>query len=191
VIERRGRSLDTGLDRLSRAVADNWNLSVRELTSELMRAAQDDGDPDDDMAVIAVRSAGTGRLLHLQALRADPQLLAGMREQLRAWLATLSLPRDQCEEMVLAVNEAASNALDHGSDMDARRVVTLEAAVRGSELLLCVSDSGRWRPNSPGSSSTRGYGHKLMEALMDGLQTNSDRYGTTVTLSRRMDAIGA
>ena len=51
-------------------------------------------------------------LLHL-ALPADPVSISVARVGLRRWLAGWSWPADQIDDIVLAVSEAASNAIEH------------------------------------------------------------------------------
>jgi signal transduction histidine kinase/serine phosphatase RsbU (regulator of sigma subunit)/DNA-binding NarL/FixJ family response regulator len=188
LIERRRRSLDVGLDRLHAEIAASWNLPARALTSRLLRLAHQDGEPDDDMVIIAARSTGRAELVYAQTFPADTKALAGMRAHLRTWLDSHSVQPEERDEIVLAVDEAVTNACEHGSDFDARKVVTLEATLTNGSLLACVSDSGQWRANAPDSAATGGYGHRLMEALVDSFEIHSDRYGTSVTLGKSLKA---
>ena len=44
---------------------------------------------------------------------ADPHCLSQVRSAVRTWLAPLGFASDTIEDIVLATNEAASNAIDH------------------------------------------------------------------------------
>jgi hypothetical protein len=44
---------------------------------------------------------------------AHPRWLAQLRAEVRTWLAALGFLRDTAEDIVLAANEAAANAIDH------------------------------------------------------------------------------
>jgi anti-sigma regulatory factor (Ser/Thr protein kinase) len=84
--------------------------------------------------------------------------------------------------VVLAVNEAVANAIEHGRAERARVVV--EAEIDELVLRATVRDRGRWldRPSDP----DRGRGLLLMEALMDEVAVDRSPEGTTLTLRRRV-----
>ena len=186
LIERRRESLDTGLDRLRDRVAGAFALPVKALTEGLLEQALHDGAPDDDMAVIAVRATGATRQVFAQVFPADPRQLALMRRRLREWLDARAADREQRDDIVLAVDEAMTNAIEHGSLNSPSNVITLEASNHEDKLVIAVSDSGSWRAKPlEGSQATRGRGHKLMEVLVDELEVATDRFGTTITLTSK------
>ncbi len=58
----------------------------------------------------------------------------------------------------------------------------VEAAFDDGDLIISVTDSGRWQPGIEGYFSGRGRGHLLMRALTRDVDVDSDQHGTIVTL---------
>jgi anti-sigma regulatory factor (Ser/Thr protein kinase) len=128
------------------------------------------------------------RLLRL-ALPADPISISVARARVRRWLAGWSWPADQLDDIVLAVSEAVSNAIEHAylgqppGTVDVRGGI--EATPRGQrQATIIVRDHGRWRP-TPIHHENRRRGIPLMRACMDTVtigQFDDDPVGTRVVL---------
>ncbi|MGV0798548.1 ATP-binding protein, partial [Mycolicibacterium elephantis] len=89
------------------------------------------------------------------------------------------------DDIVLVVNEACSNCVEHayrGRDPGRMRV---EADIRANEVHVSVIDGGSWKtpPEDPG---TRGRGLLLMRAVSDGVELDGTPAGTTVEMSFRL-----
>jgi anti-sigma regulatory factor (Ser/Thr protein kinase) len=113
------------------------------------------------------------------SLPPDLSRLRGLRHDIAAWLDGIGVPADRRDGVVLAVHEAAANAIEHATGR-----VTVRGASDGDKLLLVVSNSGRWRgPRSV--DAARGRGLTIMRALMTNLEIRTDPEGTTVRM--RMD----
>jgi len=184
LIERRGESLDVGFDRLKRIVAANWNLPLRRLKqaifSELIDGAREAAT--DDVALVAVRTTGTSPTLFVDALQANPSEATRSRHRLRTWLGDIGVDDATRDDVILAVGEAVANAIDHGSRQDRTQIVKIEIAVRGSDIVASVSDSGQWQPGIDGFFNGRGRGHLVMEGLAADVDIDTDQQGTVVTL---------
>lgn len=117
---------------------------------------------------------------------AKPASLAVIRARLRSWLSTVAVSPAAAAELLLAVGEAASNAVEHAT-RDARHDVELEVSARATStgLAVTVKDNGRWRapPKRPG---TRGHGSKLMTALVDTVTITPTPNGTTVEMRKEL-----
>jgi len=117
---------------------------------------------------------------------AIPASLAVIRARLRRWLPTAAVNPATAAELLLAVGEAASNAVEHAT-RGARRDVELEVSARATEtgLAVTIKDNGRWHapPNRPG---TRGHGSKLMTALVDTVTITPTPDGTTVEMRKEL-----
>jgi anti-sigma regulatory factor (Ser/Thr protein kinase)/GAF domain-containing protein len=177
LVERRRESLDVGLRRLARyavEVADTPGWS-----DELVRRMRV-GAGDDDMALLGATYAPVFRV----RLPVAPQRLAGLRRQLRDWLAAVGADGDGAADVLLACGEAAANAVEHAFP-DAAGELTVELRLAaGQELTVRVADTGRWRRvPAPGD---RGRGLPLMRAVMDSVQVDSGEGGTVVTMRRRL-----
>jgi anti-sigma regulatory factor (Ser/Thr protein kinase) len=96
-----------------------------------------------------------------------------------AWLDSVGVPPDRRDAVILAVHEAAANAIEHATGR-----VSVRGARDGDKLLLVVSNSGRWRgPRSV--DIARGRGLTIMRGLMTNLEIRTNPEGTTVRM--RMD----
>ena len=107
--------------------------------------------------------------------------LPALRDGLRAWLAEVGATNGEREDIVLACWEATANALEH--PVRATGNVRLVAERREDHIIVCVSDSGRWRDPDP-AREERGLGLKLIEALMDRVQVITSSDGTRVLMCR-------
>ena len=181
LIERRGESLDAGLGRLAQVVTDYWNLPLRRLKQAIFTHLVGDG-AQDDVALVAVRGVGACPDLFCDAFSAGRDQQTWARQRLRGWLDNVGITGEDRDAVVLAVSEAVSNAIDHGSDRDPSQIVTVELARRQSKIIASVGDRGHWQPGLKALLAGRGRGHLIMEALSDDVDINLDQGGTVVTL---------
>jgi len=129
--------------------------------------------------------------LHIE-FRARSDELQRVRALLRAWLAGTNLGPDRAYDLLLAVNEACTNSVEHGHRGDGRTVVLHATAVHS--IRITVSDGGTWRASRAEEGTDRGRGLPMMNALMPGTCVVSGADGTTVefvvspTAEERSDA---
>jgi signal transduction histidine kinase/DNA-binding response OmpR family regulator/serine phosphatase RsbU (regulator of sigma subunit) len=182
LVERRGEPLDTGLERLRRAVDDHAHLLTGELCDRVLAELAPGDATDDDVALVALRTPGRSPRRFVDAVVADPGELAGTRTRLREWLDTLDLTPDDAQRILLAVGEATANAVEHGSP-GLQGSVGIELGVGPDGLCAAVTDTGRWdRDASRSAQLGRGRGLRIMEALTDELTVRRTPLGSTVTL---------
>jgi anti-sigma regulatory factor (Ser/Thr protein kinase) len=131
--------------------------------------------------------------LHLPAHPGTP---GDVRRQLRPWLETLGWPREQAEDLLLAVDEAVSNAVEHAYPAPASALTHPDE--RGVELcvsdttatddthraIVTVTDRGQWKPRAV-SPSSRGRGLQMMRALTEYLDVTATGSGTRVKMISR------
>ena len=133
----------------------------------------------------AVKHPDTAAFGH-RAWSARAGALTQIRREVRRWLAPLEVMPDAEADLVLAVNEAAANAIDHayrtGDDTgDDRAVVEVFFWTEWGALLIEVVDHGQWR--HPGLHATgRGRGIEMMQRLVDAVLIHHDTRGTRVLL---------
>lgn len=138
-------------------------------------------------------------------LAAEPRSAARSRRATTDWLASVcwfAMCCDVGQDIVLAVNEAVSNGIEHAYP-DEQGVVTVHGWVREAgpgapgagpcgdlEVCIEVSDRGHWRtpPEDPGA---RGRGLMMVEAMVDRIAVDKGSGGTVVTLHRRLGCPGA
>jgi serine phosphatase RsbU (regulator of sigma subunit)/anti-sigma regulatory factor (Ser/Thr protein kinase) len=180
LVERRDEGLDASIARLAAAAA-------RETTSaEALcdRLTSDAGTREDDVAILVARRTDADRMeLKVGAV---PESLATMRRALRSWLLAAGADEDFTYDVLVAVGEAAANAVEHAYgplDND----FTVAARRDGPDAVVTVVDRGSWRPSR---GSNRGRGLTLMRELMDDVRVDSGDEGTVVTLRRRLGTGG-
>ena len=178
LIETRDESIDAGLAKLKAAV-ENGPAAPEPLCQHLLDTLGE--DRSDDVALLALRAAGAADALQL-SIAPDPAAVAGLREQLRAWLAGHGAGEEELSEITSAFSEAATNATEHPSDTRRPRV-EIKAVLLDSQLEITVRDFGSWRAPHGGD---RGRGLPLMEALMDSVVVSPGEEGTEVILKRRL-----
>jgi anti-sigma regulatory factor (Ser/Thr protein kinase) len=115
-------------------------------------------------------------------LPAQPGELRLLRHRLDDWLRIREVGQEDRDAVVLAVNEATANAIEHGAQGHGR--VELAAYVDGDRLEITIADRGTWT-GRPGAAN-RGRGLLLMRALMDEVEIQPGSGGTRVVLRRRI-----
>jgi anti-sigma regulatory factor (Ser/Thr protein kinase) len=178
LVERRGQSLDEGLDELVRRATDAAHAPdglCERLVEDLEHLA-------DDVAVLAIRRPGTSNEPLECRVRAVPESLSAMRRSLAVWLVAAGAGEDDAYDVLLAVGEAAANAVEHAyGPVDAEFVLRAEAA--DGEVHVTVADNGRWRP---ARGANRGRGIDLMRQLMDEVDVTIADHGTVVRMRRAL-----
>jgi anti-sigma regulatory factor (Ser/Thr protein kinase) len=124
-------------------------------------------------------------------ISASPSELAGLRRAARE--ALREVPTQVADDMLLALDEAATNAILHGSDGgDPAEVVV---RVRDAWVETSVLDHGPAEPSRPLSTTDRlsggGWGLWLLRCLVDEVRLERVGGGTRVTLRRRIRPRGA
>ena len=172
LVERRGAALDLQLDRLAQATR-GCNYGAQALCDHVLAAFPPDGT--DDVALLAFRA--TPAASEVLAVPAEPRALAAARQRVRAWMAAFEADGGALENMVLAVDEAITNAIAHsGTERGAR----VELDHRDGEVRVSVRDFGHWKEH--GSDPDHGRGLMLVSALTDRFHVEATETGTVVTM---------
>jgi anti-sigma regulatory factor (Ser/Thr protein kinase) len=122
---------------------------------------------------------------------ADLEALAPARATLAAALARGGWAGEDSARIMLVASEALSNAIEHGSQRDARIELAIEVAP--DRAALRVTDAGRpgcagWAPPAaPPDTSPRGRGLLIMRALADELELRAAGAGTELRLEFRRE----
>ena len=184
LFERAGESLDDGFERLRSAAAACADLPVESVCAELLSRMAPSAGYRDDVVVLALRpsheSAGSFATV-LPAVRAQ---IPVARDRLRHWLKTIAVVPSRELDILVATGEAVTNAIEHGSDDEPGRTVSVEAFLREQTVAITVSDTGQWVGDSSASlrSRQRGRGLTLIGGLADHVDTLRTSGGTRVTL---------
>lgn len=132
----------------------------------------------------AVDPGGTGlareTTLHTRTWPAEARQLFRIRAHTRAWLTSLGLGTDVVSDVVLAVNEAVSNTVEHAYPAGGGTVDLIFSA-EADAVGIDVIDHGRW-PTPAAHRNGRGLGTTIMEQLLDSVAVRSGPQGTRVHL---------
>jgi serine/threonine-protein kinase RsbW len=133
------------------------------------------------------RGAGDGEPVLRIMLVADAATPSRVRRRFRGWLDGLGWPREHRDDIILAVDEAAANVVDHaypGQRAGPMWIVArrLPGGLRGHRHVeVTVRDWGRWRP-VPADAGYRGRGLAMMRALMHRVDIHCRDSGTKIVL---------
>jgi len=112
---------------------------------------------------------------------AGAQGLAQMRADTRQYLRSVGMHNVAVDEVVLAVGEALSNAVEHSGPANFAPV-DVEIELADDELTIEIADHGRWRNRPPRPDGGRGLG--IMRAVMDDVAIDARPTGTRVHLRK-------
>jgi PAS domain S-box-containing protein len=186
LVERRDEPLDKRLDKLA-AVAGGAGQGLDVLCERVIKSVLGEGEPGDDVALLAVRPLPAASDSISLTLPADPASLAGLRRRLARFLHATGASEAEQYEVMLTICEAAGNAIEHAyGPGDATYDVHVEFAA--GELVATVRDSGSWRERR---DEHRGRGLSIIEQLMDDVKVAAEEGGTVVTMRRRLAAARA
>ncbi|OBF89769.1 anti-sigma regulatory factor [Mycobacterium sp. 852002-51152_SCH6134967] len=107
--------------------------------------------------------------------------LAQIRRSLVGWMEPIGVPDDVSADIVLAVNEAATNCVEHAYQDSPEGEMVVEATVEDARIVVCVSDHGQWRTPST-EPTTRGRGLPIIRAVGNGVEVMKSTSGTTVRI---------
>jgi anti-sigma regulatory factor (Ser/Thr protein kinase) len=184
VVEQRDELIDRGIERLETALVDGGPVDPEPLCERVLRGTIGRDGSDDDVTLLVVQAEATlGRRLEME-LVGEPPALSAFRQALRRWLAEAGADVDEVQDVVMAVNEACQNAIEHAYGLTPEPFdVALEAD--DDEVCITVRDRGGWRDRI---SDDRGRGLPLMRALMDTVDIEQRPSGSTVVLRRSLRA---
>lgn len=105
----------------------------------------------------------------------------------------IGLPPERIEDLKLAVSEAVNNAIDHGNQRQAAKLVEVVFALDAEKLEVHIRDEGTGtdrfdfsrrivEEQNLDSGRLRGFGMYLISALVDDYEINSSQRGTVLTL---------
>jgi anti-sigma regulatory factor (Ser/Thr protein kinase) len=147
------------------------------------------GDAHADARTTPPAPSTSGGALPRRELTSDPRRcdwrfpsdlssVTSMRWELRGLLGDTGLSLNEVEDLVLAVSEAANNAVEH-AQAPRQPFFDVSTEIDDGAVTIVVQDHGQWRP--PTSDTGRGRGLAMMRALAD-TSVAARPHGTTVTI---------
>jgi anti-sigma regulatory factor (Ser/Thr protein kinase) len=154
------------------------------LLSDFLVSRMAAGEQRDDVAVLCTQMRG-GPPNFARSIPSSPNALALLRKDLRDWINLVGMTEMECEDLILAMGEAATNAVEHGNRSNASHNVLVTANLRNDQVDLVITDEGQWvLPQS--SNGLRGRGLDLMKVLVDSVAIETSREGTVLTLMKTL-----
>ena len=179
--ERRSDHIDDRLALLQSTLHDSTDVELQALPRRLIAAMMTGGDQYDDVALLCARIA---RIVpsYSRTVPARPGELSGLRRELRGWLQTAGVGGDDTDDILVAVGEALTNAIEHGHDSDGGPI-DMSAEYQGGRHVFTIGDHGSWKVPVD-SHGSRGRGLTMMGQLMDEVEITQRDSGTLVTLTK-------
>jgi serine phosphatase RsbU (regulator of sigma subunit)/anti-sigma regulatory factor (Ser/Thr protein kinase) len=175
LVERRDVPLDERFERLR--LAAERNGSAMAICDATLSALLPGGAGGDDVALLAAMVRAPEPALDFE-LEARPEELPRLRRRLEAWLSEFEVDRALIQRIVLSVNEAAANAVEHAYG-PGHATFAVHADAQAPFVAVEVRDHGRWRlPRGEDG----GRGLLLMRELADVVEVEHDAEGTRVRL---------
>jgi serine/threonine-protein kinase RsbW len=150
--------------------------------------------PLTESAVLSVEHGGHPDRRQLwTVLPATAHGVTQARHALAAWLVSLGWPPPASDDILLAVNEALANVVDHAYPRPAAGQPTGQAQLYAFEvadtdddqarrIVAVVTDYGRWKTRAL-DQRYRAWGLATMTACMDSVRIDPSPGGTTVIMT--------
>jgi PAS domain S-box-containing protein len=182
LVERREVSIDEGIARVSATVAGGMNLPVDAVADAVLAEMAPATGYDDDIAIVIYRHPYTPWTIEVAAAA---EQLSDVRHQFSAWMLAAAIPEETIADIVLAVNEAAANCIEHAYRGHKPGTVRIEAENDGARMHVRITDKGSWKP-AAAEPGIRGRGLLLIRAISDWLEMDCTPQGTVVNMSFRL-----
>jgi serine/threonine-protein kinase RsbW len=128
------------------------------------------------------------------AIKNEPARVSEARRFVRGFLMDVEATEEDVFEILVAVEEAASNAVRHARPPYGKGTIEIRCFYSPSEFVVQVVDDGpgfEYQPavveNAPDPMSSGGRGLFLMNRLMNRVVVESSERGTVVTMSRNLN----
>ncbi|OBF58312.1 stage II sporulation protein E [Mycobacterium sp. 852002-50816_SCH5313054-b] len=186
LVERKHESIDIGIARAADVLLGTAKLPLEEVPEAVVGALAPAPGYDDDVAMVIYRHLPTQLRIESEAFAGQ---LANVRHRLAAWLRTANVPEAVTADIVLVVNEACTNCVEHAYRGHRIGTMLLEAEVAAGRVRTRIIDDGSWKTPTadPGQG---GRGLVLMRALSEALELQSSPTGTTVDITFRVPEAG-
>ncbi|GAA1264273.1 hypothetical protein GCM10009609_29330 [Pseudonocardia aurantiaca] len=180
LVERRGVSLDVGLDHLCEVVEPGPSEAVCvRVMSELLGGDQ----ATDDIALLMLSRTPTDGTEPLAVrVRAEPGALRRIRTWVRRWSASIGATVEETNDLVVAIGEACANVVEHAYGPGGG-ILSVQLSREPPAVVAVISDNGRWRA---ARGYNRGRGTTLIHGLTDGVEIEHLHDGTRVTLRKNL-----
>lgn len=179
LVERRDAPIDDGIDHAGRVLAEKIGSPAEAVADAVLAQLAPQEGFDDDVAIVVYRRPPAPLRIEVPA---TPDQLSDIRAHLGSWLAATGIPDDLAGDIVLVVNEACTNSIEHGYRGRAPGRMVVDVAARGRGIRIRITDFGSWKlPDT--NPRLRGRGVPLMRAVSGDVTLDGTSTGTVVTMN--------
>ena len=178
LVERRDAPIDAGLTRVADVLGQTLGLPAESVADTVLQQLAPPEGYVDDVAIVVFRDVYAPFRIQLPAAA---ELLGQLRQRLSAWLRAAAVPGDLAGDIVLAVNEAAANCVEHAFVGRHPGEMCIEAHLVDDGIRVRVIDDGTWKTPS-GDTRLRGRGLPIMDAMSESVYVERAPTGTAVDM---------
>ena len=182
LVERKHESIDDGIDRAAAVLVQTTALPLDSVADAVLRELAPAAGYDDDVAMVIYRHQQSPLRIESEA---SAERLVGIRHRLADWLHTAGLPDELTGDVVLVINEACTNCVEHAYSGHPRGTMLLDVELADGEIRARITDQGSWKTPAanPGNG---GRGLVLMRALSNTMELDCTPTGTIVDIAFRL-----
>lgn len=125
------------------------------------------------------RGTRTATWLHRRGV-ASIESVTRLRRELNSWVLAVGVSKKVAYDLVLGCYEAMANVVAHAYPAGTAGVVDVSARLRNNDIIVTVTDRGRWEPGT--DTAGGGLGLALIRRLSDGMDLRRDEHGTRVRM---------
>ncbi|BBY13217.1 SpoIIE family protein phosphatase [Mycobacterium marseillense] len=179
LVERKHESIDDGIERAADVLAQTMPLPLDVVADEVLRELAPEGGYDDDVAMVIYRHHQTP--LRIESDATADQLVR-IRHRLADWLRAAHITDELAADIVLVVNEACTNCVEHAYRGFVAGTMVVEASLGDGEVRTRITDYGSWK--APAANPVNGgRGLPLIRALSQSTQLDTAATGTTADIT--------
>ena len=184
LVERREEDIDEQIGRVAAVVTDTLGLPVEAAANAILSRLAPESGYDDDVALVLYRQTNSSLLAEYDA---TPHRLSDVRHRLSDWLRDNAVPETISADIILVVNEACTNCVEHAYRGQAPGRMRIDAETGDRLLQIRVTDFGSWKP-PPADPGTRGRGLSLIRTVSNGAEVDGTPEGTTIGMTFHLPA---
>lgn len=182
LVERKHESIDEGIARAANVLAQTMTAPLDTIADMVLHELAPEAGYDDDVAMVIYRHHQTPLRIETDAA---PEQLALIRHRLTGWLRAAGITGELAADIVLVVNEACTNCVEHAYRGFAAGAMLLDISLTDDAVRTRIVDYGSWK--TPASSPDGGgRGLPLMRMLSDSMDLDTTASGTTADITFRL-----
>lgn len=182
LVERKHESIDDGIARAADVLAQTMTLPLDTVADAVLSELAPAAGYDDDVAMVIYRHHQTPLRIESDAT-ADQ--LTRIRHRLGDWLRAADITHELAADIVLVVNEACTNCVEHAYRGFVAGAMVVEISLGDGEVHSRITDYGSWK--TPVTNPVNGgRGLPLIRALSHSVALETAATGTIADITFRL-----